>query len=127
MRHIPEGNPFQAEERYPGATMLIKRALAQVNLDSQQVQRVLAACKAAKLKAQSPIYDDVNWAHIGIPAKKVCIFLQSCGVRDRMDAKREGWKRVGWTMLSVTFSGVDRLTDDLLVKHLGDAVRGLCK
>jgi hypothetical protein len=127
MKHIQEANPFQAGERFPGASAAIRRALAQSNFESAQCKRILAACKALKLKTVSPFYDADNWAHIGIPSKRVVIFVNSCGARERIDVKREGWTKAGFEMLAVTYTGVDRLLDEALVRHLGDALRGVAK
>jgi hypothetical protein len=87
----------------------------------------LAACKTLKLKTVSPFYDAEHWAHIGIPSKRVVIFVCSCSARERIDVKREGWAKAGFEMLAVTYTGVDRLLDGDLVRHLGDAVKGVAK
>jgi hypothetical protein len=84
----------------------------------------LAACKTLKLKTVSPFYDAEHWAHIGIPAKKTVIFVASCSARERIDVKREGWEKAGYQMLAVTYTGIDRLLDGDLVRHLGDALKG---
>lgn len=127
MRHVSEGNPFQMGERFPGASPIVRRALAQSNFESPQCNRVLAACKALKLKAISPFYDADNWAHIGIPSKNVSIFVSSCAARERIDVKRECWKKVGFSMLVVTYNGIDRVVDENLALHLRDAIKGLGK
>lgn len=127
MKHISEANPFQVGERFPGATALIRRALSQSNFESVQCKRILAACQALKLKTVSPFYDAEHWAHIGIPSKKAVIFVASCSARERIDVKREGWAKAGYNMLAVTYTGVDRLLDVDLVRHLGAALKVVAK
>lgn len=122
MRHVPSVNPFEVKDPYPGATPEIRRALAQVNVESTYMQRVLAAVDALKLKCQVPIYQQNTWAHIGIPSHKTVIFLSGFGNRSRVEVFRERWHKRGWTMFGITPNSIDRTTDSALVEHLKQAM-----
>jgi hypothetical protein len=129
MRHVPDANPFKVKDQYPGASAIVRRALSQVNVESPTIKRILAACAKLKLKCVAPHYLPAadEWAHIGIPEKKVVIFLTATGDPRKVNVKREAWAGEGWGLLSVEAAGIDRTTDNALPLHLKAAIEEVMK
>ncbi len=129
MRHIPEANPFKAADRYPGASPAVRRALSQVNVESLTIRRILTACAKLKLKPKAPFYvaNTSEWAHIGLPEKKVVIYLPGFGDPRKVEVKRQAWERLGWSMLDVSIGVIERTTDDALPVHLKAAISSVSK
>lgn len=127
MRHVPEQNPFQAKDPFPGASATVRRALTQMNHDAPYVHHTIDACKALKLKTECPAWRGEATAHLAIPSKKVAIYFRHFGDRQRIDAMKERWKAQGWEMFAVAPGQVEGIPAANLVKHLGDALKELGK
>ncbi len=122
MKHVQATNPFMASDPWPGASPRVRRALAQMNLETDSIHRVKAGISTLKLKAVVPVFDKDAIAHIGIPSKKVAIYFRGYGDRDRIEVKREAWLKKGWKMLAVAPTAIDGMTDEAMVNHLKAAI-----
>ena len=122
MQHVQATNPFMASDPYPGASPRVRRALAQMNLETDSIKRVRAGITSLKLKSVSPVFDDDAIGHVGIPTKKIAIYFRGYGDRDRIEVKREAWLKKGWKMLAVAPTAIDGMTDEAMVNHLKAAI-----
>lgn len=129
MRYISTANPFQIKDQFPGATPWVRRALAQVNIESANMKKMLAVMKAVGIKYQSPFWlpgKDI-WAQIAFPQHKLALYLCGFGARARVDAMRERFLDVGWQMMDITTNSIERTPTAVLVEHLQNAVKELKK
>lgn len=127
MRYVPSGNPFMAKDPWPGATDQARRSLAQLNIESPHVARLLAVCKGAKLKVVSPIWSNDAVGHVGIPSKKVVLIHSGFKNSRALDKFRVKWDKEGWGMLSITSASMDRFSDEDLSQHLAAAIKEVGK
>jgi hypothetical protein len=105
-----------------GLTESVRRALAQANVETEPILRLVAACKKLKLKTVSPVNRTDCWAHIGIPNLMVAIYIRDFLETSRISRERNNWERHGWKMLAITNPQIGRLSDEQLVSQLKAAL-----
>ena len=110
-----------------GLTESVRRALGQVNVETDGIRRLVAACKKLKLKPESPVFKSDCLAHVGIPKLMVCIYVRDFLETSRITKARNAWEGHGWKMLAITNPQVDRMTDEQLVATLKAALVELGK
>lgn len=123
MRHVPEKNPFQIEDPYPGASSTVRRALKQMNYEAPYVNRTIEACKVLKLKTECPAWRGEATAHLAIPSRKVAIYFRHFGDNQRIVAMKERWEAQGWKMFAVAPGQVEGIPAANLTKHLETALK----
>jgi hypothetical protein len=118
---------FVGHEPYVGVDESTRRALGQMDLDHQQLHRVLAAAKKLGVKAVSPAFRTDCAAHVGFPSKKIALYVREKVELARYAVEYEKWKAHGWKMLRVSHGQLRILTDEQIVEHLKVALKSLGK
>lgn len=118
---------FTTGSPYVGVDESTRRALAQLNLDHQEVRRVKAACDSLGLKTVPRVHKHNVAAHLGIPDKKVAIIVRKTVETAFHEQNYRKWKEHGWELLIVTHRQTQLVTDEQLADHLRSALKSLGK
>lgn len=112
---------------YVGVDQSTRRALGQLDLEHQEVLRIVAACKELGLKPETPVWKNDVCSHVGIPDRKVAIVARKSMDSAYYDLTYRKWANHGWDLLAVTHRQTQMLTDAQLTAHLKSAMRELGK
>ena len=106
----------------------VRRALCQLDLKREGVQKVLTAANTLREKVQCPIARGATYAHVGFVTRKVAVFVSSkCGGNNRthraIQRRHELWGAEGWRLLVVQEDLLERLTAEQVQAQLMEALR----
>lgn len=121
---------FSACDEYPGASASLRHSLNRSDCNTPTLVRLKAACKAAKLKFESPfciIKPPECWTHVAIPALKVAITTSDHHDYKRTSARRKAWEAHGWIFIDLEVRSVAKVSDETLVASLLETLRKLKK
>lgn len=118
---------FVAHEPYVGVDESTRRALGQMDLAHPELLRVKAAIEKLKLVPKLGVHEKDCAAHIGIPSKKIAIYVREKVELARYATEHAKWKAHGWTMFRVSHGQLRILTDEQLVENLREALTSLKK
>lgn len=118
---------FQTRDPLQGVSERIRRAIAQANFYTEQIERLVEVCKRLKLKTERKAYKPEAWAHLAIPSHKVALYVRDVLETAKIAAMRASWKKYGWEMLAITNRKIDALTDEQLAAQLTAALEEVRK
>lgn len=88
------------------ASSNVRRALANMNVESPAVRSLVVALKALKMKTEAPTWRGEATAHVGVPLAKVAFMVVgnggSSGVQVSLEPREAAWKKQGWKFLVVS-------------------------
>lgn len=95
---------FSTGARWPKATPPIKHALtlAEPLYSGEQASLLIAAAKSLRLKAERPVWEERAWAHVGIPGKKIAIFLMKRIDDTVVERHKKAWALYGWRLFGAS-------------------------
>ena len=111
-------NIFEGEDKYPGVTGYLRRSISNAHLDEPHIEKLKQAVRLLRLEPESPSYKQANpkkntpdvWCHVGIPERKVAIFVADNKKVIRITGIRENWKMHGWSCLLITKENAEGLS-----------------
>ncbi len=121
------GFAFQIKNPPVGLTDSTRRALGQLNVGTEPVLRLVAACRKLKLAVESPVYKSDCVAHLGLPKLMVAIYVRDFFETSRLSRERNAWERHGWKMLAIQTRHLANMTDEQIVGQLREAMLQLGK
>ncbi len=103
----------------------VRRSIGMIDLESPSLIRLQGVCGKLKLKWESPIAFRKCYAHIGIPSRRVAIFIRTCTDFAKFKSITAEWKSCmpEWKVLFATNSQIDQMTDDEISAHLTSAIK----
>src|SRR5688572_5439703 len=101
MRMARSGLAFRTRDPLQGVSERVRRAVSQADLDAPHLLKLLRVCKQAKVTAESPTLQADAWAHVGLPAHKVVIYVREFNETARVAKQRASWERYGWKLIFV--------------------------
>jgi hypothetical protein len=121
------GFAFQIKNPPVGLTDSTRRALGQLDIGTEPILRLAAACRKLKFVVESPVYKSDCVAHVGIPKLMTAIYVRNHFETGRLSKARTLWEKHGWNMLAITTRQLDSMTDGDLVEQLRRALVQLGK
>jgi len=111
------GSVFEVEDRFPGVYGNLRRAISNARLDEPHVSKLRMAVERLKLKHSCPEYQLGNvkeetvdvWCHVGIPSKKIAIFITDNKKTKWTQSVRTNWTAHGWRCLIITKENAEAL------------------
>jgi len=118
---------FMARGPYLGVNESTRRALGQMDLDNEYVERIIGAVKRLGLKPASPCYMEDVAAHVGIPSLKISFFMRHVLETAAVTEARKKWGRHGWISIPISHRQMEPLTDEQLSDQLHVALKSMGK
>ena len=97
-----EQDLFVEKVKWPGASARIKRCLTTVDLECPALKAVVAAAGRLRLRAETPIWEEHAWGHVGIPSKKIAIVFMQRIEDSLVEKHKKAWAKYGWRCIGAS-------------------------